>query len=289
MKWRGYPEAANTWEPRRNLRCRGLLRQLHQDLARAPGGPVRPGPRGLPARAASYLLQKAEQRQALRRWEQLLNSTRSHRGRIAVENEVDLHGPPQDFVYINEYKVGAGITLTPVAVGCECRDCLAEAAGGCCPGASRNKFAYNEAGQVRIRAGLPIYECNSRCRCGADCPNRVVQKGIRYDLCIFRTGNGRGWGVRTLERIRKNSFVMEYVGEVSGRARRGAAQRRRRHGRAVTRCPRPRSSRRRRRSAGGRCTTGRAPRTSSTWTTWRTSTPWTLPTTATSPTLSTTA
>lgn len=226
MKWRGYPETANTWEPRKNLRCHGLLKQLHQDLARAPGGPVRPGPRGLPARAASYLVQKAEQRRALRRWERLLNSTRSHRGRIAVENEVDLHGPPRDFVYINEYKVGAGVNLTPVAVGCECRDCLAEAAGGCCPGASHNKFAYNEAGQVRIRAGLPIYECNSRCRCGADCPNRVVQKGIRYDLCIFRTGNGRGWGVRTLERIRKNSFVMEYVGEVRDRgARPGGAWR----------------------------------------------------------------
>ncbi|NXP97181.1 SUV91 methyltransferase, partial [Vidua macroura] len=37
---------------------------------------------------------------------------------------------------------------------------------------------------------------------------------IRYDLCIFRTGDGRGWGVRTLQRIRKNSFVMEYVGEI---------------------------------------------------------------------------
>ncbi|NXV60374.1 SUV91 methyltransferase, partial [Molothrus ater] len=199
VKWRGYPSTANTWEPRRNLRCRGLLQQLHADLARAPGGP------------------KAEQRRALRRWERHLNRTRSHRGRIAVENEVDLHGPPRDFVYVNEYKVGAGVALTPVAAGCECRDCLAEAtlAGGCCPGASRNRFAYNEAGQVRIRAGLPIYECNSRCRCGAECPNRVVQRGIRYDLCIFRTSDGRGWGVRTLQRIRKNSFVMEYVGEVS--------------------------------------------------------------------------
>lgn len=289
MKWRGYPEAANTWEPRKNLRCRGLLKQLHQDLAHAPGGPVRPGPRGLPARAASYLVQKAEQRRALRCWERLLNSTRSHRGRIVVENEVDLHGPPRDFVYINEYKVGAGITLTPVAVGCECRDCLAEAAGGCCPGASHNKFAYNESGQVRIRAGLPIYECNSRCRCGADCPNRVVQKGIRYDLCIFRTGNGRGWGVRTLQRIRKNSFVMEYVGEVRGRGLgavwvwQGSAPP------PFTPSPRPRSSPPRRRSGGGRCTTGREPPTSSTWTTWRTFTPWTPPTTATSPTSSTTA
>ena len=33
-------------------------------------------------------------------------------------------------------------------------------------------------------------------------------------LCIFRTSNGRGWGVKTLETIRKNTFVIEYVGEV---------------------------------------------------------------------------
>lgn len=112
---------------------------------------------------------------------------------------------------------GEGITLNQVAVGCECQDCLWAPAGGCCPGASLHKFAYNDQGQVRLRAGLPIYECNSRCRCGYDCPNRVVQKGIRYDLCIFRTDDGRGWGVRTLEKIRKNSFVMEYVGEVGSR------------------------------------------------------------------------
>ncbi|NXG12303.1 SUV91 methyltransferase, partial [Sakesphorus luctuosus] len=218
VKWRGYPGSASTWEPRRNLRCRALLQQLHQDLARAPGGPVRVGPRGLPPRALAFLAQKAEQRRALRRWERLLNSARGHRGRISVENEVDLHGPPRDFVYGNEYKVGPGVSLTPVAVGCECQDCLAEAlaSGGCCPGASHNRFAYNGAGQVRIRAGLPIYECNSRCRCGSDCPNRVVQRGIAYDLCIFRTPDGRGWGVRTLQRIRSHSFVMEYVGEVRG-------------------------------------------------------------------------
>jgi SET domain-containing protein len=46
-----------------------------------------------------------------------------------------------------------------------------------------------------------------------------VSKRNLYDfeveyLCIFRTDDGRGWGVRTLEKIRKNSFVMEYVGEV---------------------------------------------------------------------------
>uniref|UniRef100_UPI00358DF966 probable ATP-dependent RNA helicase DDX20 isoform X3 n=1 Tax=Myxine glutinosa TaxID=7769 RepID=UPI00358DF966 len=40
------------------------------------------------------------------------------------------------------------------------------------------------------------------------------RKGIVYDLCVFRTDNGRGWGVRTLHRISKNSFVMEYIGEI---------------------------------------------------------------------------
>ena len=33
-------------------------------------------------------------------------------------------------------------------------------------------------------------------------------------LCIFRTGNGRGWGVKAVQPIRANSFVSEYVGEV---------------------------------------------------------------------------
>ena len=37
---------------------------------------------------------------------------------------------------------------------------------------------------------------------------------FQLKLCIFRTGNGRGWGLKTVEAIKKNSFVIEYVGEV---------------------------------------------------------------------------
>ncbi|XP_047620287.1 histone-lysine N-methyltransferase SUV39H1 isoform X1 [Phacochoerus africanus] len=259
VKWRGYPDSESTWEPRQNLKCVRILKQFHKDLEREllrRHHRSKP-PRHLDPSLANYLVQKAKQRRALRRWEQELNAKRSHLGRITVENEVDLDGPPRAFVYINEYRVGEGITLNQVAVGCECQDCLWAPAGGCCPGASLHKFAYNDQGQVRLRAGLPIYECNSRCRCGYDCPNRVVQKGIRYDLCIFRTDDGRGWGVRTLEKIRKNSFVMESLPQ-------------------------------RRQNGGARSTTARAPPTSSTWTTWRMCTPWMPPITATSPTLSTT-
>lgn len=215
MKWKGYPESSNTWEPRKNLKCIDLLNQFWEDLnAEMQRQNKRSAPRRLDPATVTQLIQRAKLRQTLKQWETHLNSLGAHKGHIYVRNQVDLEGPPKNFTYINDYKVGDGIMLNEVSVGCECTDCLDNPVEGCCAGASQHKFAYNELGQVRIRPGLPIYECNKRCRCALDCPNRVVQRGIQYSLCIFRTDNGRGWGVRTMERIRKNTFVMEYVGEV---------------------------------------------------------------------------
>lgn len=172
-------------------------------------------PSSLDASALSFIIQRARQRVKLQHWEKELNRTCQHKGRIFVRNDVDLDGPPKNFTYINNYMIGAGVELNEAAVGCECADCVKEPVNGCCAGASDNPAAYNENRQVKIKPGMPIYECNSGCQCGIDCRNRVVQRGIQYDLCIFKTANGRGWGVRTLERISKNSFVMEYLGEVS--------------------------------------------------------------------------
>lgn len=215
VKWKGYPESQNSWEPKRNLKCPKLMKQFHLDLDQLLRRKKRSGlPRRLRKETVTLLTQKAQLHLSLRRWETHLNHTRNHPGRIFVRNEVDLEGPPKNFTYINNYKVGSGIVLEQMAVGCECRRCWEEPVNGCCPGASLHRMAYNERGQVRLRPGAPVYECNSQCRCGPECPNRVVQKGIQFDLCIFRTGNGRGWGVRTLQRIKKNTFVMEYVGEV---------------------------------------------------------------------------
>jgi len=42
----------------------------------------------------------------------------------------------------------------------------------------------------------------------------VVQQGTGTQLCIFRTDNGRGWGVRTRRAIKKGTFVIQFVGEV---------------------------------------------------------------------------
>uniref|UniRef100_A0A671MUR1 Histone-lysine N-methyltransferase n=1 Tax=Sinocyclocheilus anshuiensis TaxID=1608454 RepID=A0A671MUR1_9TELE len=51
-------------------------------------------------------------------------------------------------------------------------------------GASQ-KFLHQFREDMKVMPGVPIYECNSKCRCGPDCANRVVQKGIQYDLCVL--------------------------------------------------------------------------------------------------------
>lgn len=63
-------------------------------------------------------------------------------------------------------------------------------------------------------SGSAIYECNSKCTCGPDCWNRVVQLGSQVKLAIFKTKNGCGWGVKAKQKIKKGTFIMEYLGEV---------------------------------------------------------------------------
>ncbi|KAJ8016783.1 hypothetical protein DPEC_G00010950 [Dallia pectoralis] len=215
VKWKGYPDHMNTWEPRTHLRCVELLRHFWDDvyleLQKQKKTLV---PDHFEPGLSSYLEQRARQRQSLQQWEAQINSVGGTTKRILVRNRVDLEGPPKNFTYINDYKVSEGISVTNVTVGCNCTNCLENPLEGCCPGVSGHGFAYSQGGQVKVKPGKPIYECNSRCRCGPDCPNRVVQRGIKHTLCIFRTENGRGWGVRTCERIKKHSFIMEYLGEI---------------------------------------------------------------------------
>ncbi|CAG8432907.1 4736_t:CDS:2 [Diversispora eburnea] len=58
-------------------------------------------------------------------------------------------------------------------------------------------------------------DCKDNCiseDCG--CKAKHVQHGIRIPLQIFKTTNGRGWGVRTLRNICKGEFICEYAGEI---------------------------------------------------------------------------
>ncbi|XP_057742562.1 probable inactive histone-lysine N-methyltransferase SUVR2 isoform X3 [Arachis stenosperma] len=49
-----------------------------------------------------------------------------------------------------------------------------------------------------------IKECWSKCGCGKQCGNRIVQRGITCNLQVFFTPEGKGWGLRTLEELPKD-------------------------------------------------------------------------------------
>lgn len=146
--------------------------------------------------------------------------------KLEIENVVDFELLPS-ITYIKDPKEGPGAAgrfnhpeRKNFLASCECSktsNCF-ENKEKCCPDIflgddNGRNFPYNQNGMLAIDYRHPIIECNENCTCGPDCPNRVVQKGRKIPLQIFRTSN-RGWGVRTLARIKKGSFVVECVGEV---------------------------------------------------------------------------
>ncbi|KAK3856875.1 hypothetical protein Pcinc_036828 [Petrolisthes cinctipes] len=151
----------------------------------------------------------------LRGWERHINFICTDTACLSVENFIDLGLPPTEFHYINQSQAGEGVTIpSDPVVGCECEDC--SSSKSCCPHQMNAMVAFNRYGKLKqqVSLGTPIYECNNLCKCGPDCVNRVVQKGRTVGLCIFRTGNSRGWGVKAMENIKRGSLVTEYVGEV---------------------------------------------------------------------------
>ncbi|CAL8109343.1 unnamed protein product [Orchesella dallaii] len=155
----------------------------------------------------------------IQKWENHINSITGGHPKITIENDVDVTGPPIGFKFVNDYIAGEGVEIPKdPPVGCNCgkdaTSCYDERSK-CCAMQFGYKYAYTKYRKVNLQLGSPIYECNSKCGCGPDCANRVVQDGKSdHKLSIFRTSNGCGWGVKTLKSIKKGSFVTLYVGEV---------------------------------------------------------------------------
>lgn len=58
-----------------------------------------------------------------------------------------------------------------------------------------------------------MIECSSRCTLGENCSNKRFQKSQSVQLELYKTRK-KGWGLRTIDDLPPNTFVMEYVGEV---------------------------------------------------------------------------
>lgn len=65
-----------------------------------------------------------------------------------------------------------------------------------------------------LHSRRPIYECNDKCGCGIACRNKNVQFGRTVEIEIFKTGAGRGWGLRCRSNLFEGQFIDTYRGEV---------------------------------------------------------------------------
>ncbi|KAI1287466.1 Histone-lysine N-methyltransferase SUV39H1 [Halotydeus destructor] len=133
---------------------------------------------------------------------------------IRFENLVD-EEVPNRFKYTHKYVFDKEIIHyddTPV-IHCDCRDGCGSNWKRCCVKECHSR-PYNEHGTLLQNPQTPIYECNEKCKCGSDCPFKVVTKGRKIKLAVFRTEDSRGWGLKTLETIPKGKFVITYMGEL---------------------------------------------------------------------------
>lgn len=46
------------------------------------------------------------------------------------------------------------------------------------------------------------------------CPNRQVARAPRFPLEVFKTGDGRGYGVRCAQRLPAGAVICPYIGLV---------------------------------------------------------------------------
>ncbi|KAI3638093.1 hypothetical protein MIR68_003704 [Amoeboaphelidium protococcarum] len=97
-----------------------------------------------------------------------------------------------ELVHENEYKGVAGALAVHESMRCQCT-------------------ASDDCGDDCINR-LMMYEC-TKCLPGDRCKNRRFQRKQYAPIEIFDAGV-KGFGIKTLETLEANTFVMEYVGEV---------------------------------------------------------------------------
>lgn len=140
--------------------------------------------------------------------------------------------PEFTFVYTNRVIYEPGVD-TIQSLGCACKDeCAASEACMCYQRQSDENarygrgpgFAYDLNGLLQFRHDekMAIWECNDMCGCPPSCRNRVIGKGRKVPVDLYRTDNC-GWGAKLgkIERsdptkrgkIKAGTFVGVYCGE----------------------------------------------------------------------------
>ena len=149
-------------------------------------------------------------------WCQILTFPNQDRFPITITNDIDDSNLPDDFRFIVKSVLHPKVELPEEGFrsGCSCqrpRDC--KYAGCHCLqdmdfdedeaiATGQKVYSYHSQGDkkeclrgLKLHSRDPIYECHSSCECDETCSNRVVERGRKIPLNIFRTDDNRGWGM----------------------------------------------------------------------------------------------
>ncbi|KFY11574.1 hypothetical protein V492_04383 [Pseudogymnoascus sp. VKM F-4246] len=199
-----------------------------------------------------YDTQSLEKEKENCNWCELAHFTTHSDYPVTVTNVVDDATFPDGFHFIEHSILCEGVSRAEAGfkMGCECSNdgdceyrgcyCLQDVEGGnnkMGPAKKINAYLSKgpKAGCLRkdiLDSRLVLYECHDSCACSKNCSNRIVEQGRKVPLEIFRTADGRGWGVRSSVTINQGQFVDTYVGEIITSAE---AQRRREESRVAQR------------------------------------------------------
>uniref|UniRef100_A0A0N5B1B6 MBD domain-containing protein n=1 Tax=Syphacia muris TaxID=451379 RepID=A0A0N5B1B6_9BILA len=154
---------------------------------------------------------------------------------IPVVNDVDLEHPQKILYDVKRRPFNEETDMSTISTefcsGCTCIDDCSDAKKCSCRQLTRGEnlrlakslqtsvssadYSYGRLSRLELGTLLSgIYECNSNCQCNKQrCNNRVVQRGIRFPIELFKT-KYCGWGIRTLVDIPAGTFVCNYVGMI---------------------------------------------------------------------------
>ena len=125
------------------------------------------------------------------------------------------------FKYVPDVVSARGAKAPPAGPGCSCAGgCLHAGRCACAQASGSKQLPYASVSadskrQPQLVTALPVViECGPNCACPPSCPNRVTQQGLRFRLEVFRTADGRGWGVRCWDTLPPGQFICDFVGEV---------------------------------------------------------------------------
>lgn len=127
---------------------------------------------------------------------------------------------PNDYHYVSEHIQYQSLTIDLSLANMFSCECLGDCSDGSCYCSSTQRFGcyYDSKGRLNadynIEAPEMIFECNVGCKCNKKtCKNMVIQNGCRLQLALFKT-KSRGWGVKTLENLKRGTFIGVYSGEL---------------------------------------------------------------------------